>query len=135
MKKKRVGKGRRRPKKPTKPRKVAAKPKAAAKAKPRRPRIMTAAIVATGSVAAVAESFKGIFRFPGEFAFLERPNMPNALLQEDDPFTGIFSEVTAANTCTALKANNQDGDEADLSGKILTCNVKGRQTPVLFLFG
>jgi hypothetical protein len=135
LKKKRAGKVRRKAKKSGKPRKAVTKPKAVVKPKPRRPAIATTAIVARDSVISVAQRFKGVFRFPGEFAFLERPNQPNALLQEDDPFTGIFNETSAANTCTALKADNQDGDEADLSGKILTKNVKGQATPVLFLFG
>jgi hypothetical protein len=81
------------------------------------------------------QTFIGVFRFPGEFAFLERRNIAkNALLQQDDPFTGQFNETTAANTCITLKRTHQDGDPATLSGTILTCDVEGRPTPVLFLF-
>lgn len=81
------------------------------------------------------KTFTGIFRFPGTFAFLEKYNIADyALLQEDDPFTGQFNELVAENTCIALQSEHQDGDPATLSGAIVTCDVEGRPTPVLFLF-
>ena len=86
-------------------------------------------------VAVVAQSFTGTLQFPGTFAFLEKFNIPDwALLQEDDPFTGIFDELTAKNTCINLQSEHQSGDTETVSGKIVTCDVDGRETPVLFLF-
>jgi hypothetical protein len=108
---------------------VAVKPKAATK----RPAAL--AMTAAVSAATAAQSFTGVFRFPGEYAFLEKFNIPDyALLQENDPFTGKFSKLSAENTCIGLQSRHQDGDPANLSGKIVTCDVEGRQTPVLFLF-
>jgi hypothetical protein len=81
------------------------------------------------------QSFTGVFRFPGTYAFLEKYNIPDyALLQVDDPYTGKFDELAAENTCQNLQQRHQDGDPATLSGKIVTVSVNGRQTPVLFLF-
>jgi hypothetical protein len=81
-----------------------------------------------------SQAFMGKFRFPGTFAFLQRADNPDALLQFDDPFTGVFSDLTARNTNNVLQAQHQSGDQADLSGLILTRQVSGRDTPVLFLF-
>ena len=82
-----------------------------------------------------SQPFTGKFRFPGTYAFLEKYNIADyALLQFDEPFTGNFDETTAENTCTALQARHQNGDRAELTGKIATCDVFGRPTPVLFLF-
>lgn len=86
-------------------------------------------------MATAPQIFTGTFRFPGEFAFLERNNIADfALLQADDPFTGQFNETAAANTCITLTRTHQDGDPARLSGAIVTCDIQGRPTPVLFLF-
>jgi len=83
----------------------------------------------------MAQPFTGVFRFPGIFAFLEQAGVPDdALLQSDDPFTGVFDDVEARVTCNALRARHQDGDRADLTGQIRTCQVNGRNVPVLFLF-
>lgn len=81
-----------------------------------------------------SQPFTGRFRFPGIFAFLERPGCPSAILQFDDPFTGIFKDLAARNTCNSLQASHQDGDDADLTGLIVQCQVSGQDTPVLFLF-
>ncbi len=82
-----------------------------------------------------AQQFTGVFRFPGTYAFLEKFNIADyALLQFDDLFTGNFDETKAENTCIELKKNHQDGDPAILTGAIVTCDVNGRHTPVLFLF-
>jgi hypothetical protein len=96
----------------------------------------TAAIVGdSGNGNPPSQNFTGLYKFPGKFAFLEKYNIPDyALLQEDDPFTGQFDEVEAENTCNSLGARHQDGDPATLKGKIVTCDVDGRQTPVLFMF-
>ena len=83
----------------------------------------------------VPRQFKGVFRFPGGYAFLERDIIADyALLQSDDPFTGKFDDTAAQNTCATLQAAHEDGDPAILTGQIVTCDVDGRQTPVLFLF-
>jgi hypothetical protein len=82
----------------------------------------------------VAQEFRGRFRFPGTYAFLEMPSHDFALLQFDDPYTGKFDKLEAENTCNTLKAAHQDGDPAILTGAMVNCDVNGRPTPVLFLF-
>jgi hypothetical protein len=83
----------------------------------------------------VAQPFTGKFRFSGNFAFLERNNDPDdALLQFDNPFTGVFDAQKASNTSNTLQAHHQSGDAANLSGLILSRQVNGQATPVLFLF-
>lgn len=81
------------------------------------------------------ERYTGVFRFPGIRAFLERPGFPDdAVIQIDDPFTGVYDDLAARGTCIRLQARHQDGDPADLSGKILMRDVMDVLTPVLFLF-
>ena len=93
-----------------------------------------AAVVAVGG-GNPPQTYTGFYRFPGKLAFLEKYNIADyALLQADDPFTGKFDEVEAEQTCISLASRHQDGDPATITGKIVTCNVEGRQTPVLFMF-
>lgn len=82
----------------------------------------------------IAQTFDGRFRFPGIFAFLEHPGFRNALLQFDDPFTGVFDDLTAQNTSGTLQGQHQDGDPAHLTGLIQDTYVNGIVRPVLFLF-
>jgi hypothetical protein len=92
-------------------------------------------LLTTQAAEITAQTFTGVFRFPGKYAFLEKYNIADyALLQSDDPFTGVFNEQTAENTCVDYGTSNQDGDPAILTGKIITCDVEGRHTPVLFIF-
>jgi hypothetical protein len=82
-----------------------------------------------------SQPFNGKFRFPGPYATLERPGIPdNAILQFDTPFSGIFNDLAARNTFNQLQAGNQDGDGANLTGLICDCQVSGQNRPVLFLF-
>ena len=83
-----------------------------------------------------AQPYVGLYRFPvGPYAFLEQPGVPDpALLQFDDPFTGIFDDLAAQNTRGALQAQYQDRDPANLSGLIQQVDVTGVPMPVLFLF-
>jgi hypothetical protein len=87
------------------------------------------------SAANVPQIYTGLFRFPGTYAFIEKYNIADyALLQEDAPFTGTFNREAAENTNLDLQANHSDGDPATLSGKLVTVDVEGRPTPVLFMF-
>ena len=94
--------------------------------------------MATGNASGApnaAQTYRGLFRFPGTYAFLEKNNIADyALLQADDPFTGVFNQLAAENTNLDLQKNHGDGDPAVLTGKIVVCEVEGRKTPVLFLF-
>ena len=79
--------------------------------------------------------YRGRFRFPGTYAFLDTAGDPAfALLQFDDPYTGVFDPLAAEDTCLSLRENHQDGDPADLTGDLVMCDVGGRDTRVLFLF-
>ncbi len=83
----------------------------------------------------VAEHFQGTFGFADPRAFLIRNGANPALLQDDDPFTGIFDDGAAKNTAIRLRSSGvQQGDPADLSGLIRFVDVNGQQAPVLFLF-
>jgi hypothetical protein len=82
-----------------------------------------------------AENYKGRYGFPGNYAFLNRGGALPALLQDDDPFTGVFDDTAAQNTCGRLQGTGvQDGDPADLWGLVRRVPVNGAMTPVLFLF-
>ena len=97
-------------------------------------RTQTRAVVAEG-VNPPPQTYSGVYRFPGKFAFIEKLNIADyALLQADDPFTGRFEEVKAEQTCISLQSRHQGGDPAAITGRIITCDVEGRQTPVLFMF-
>jgi hypothetical protein len=88
-----------------------------------------------GGAPNASQTYTGLFRFPGTYAFLEKYNIADyALLQEDDPFTGTFNRQAAETTSLDLQANHSDGDPATLSGKLVTVDVEGRPTPVLFMF-
>ena len=100
-----------------------------------RAQMRAAAVVAVGAGDPPPQTYTGFYRFPGKFAFLEKYNIADyALLQADDPFTGKFDEAEAEQTCISLASRHQDSDPATIKGKIITCNVDGRQTPVLFMF-
>ena len=130
MKKKQAGRTQAKTKGPRKGTVAAPRSRAAVQVKSR-----AMAVAADDNPAVAAQTFAGVFRFPGKYAFLEKFNIPDyALLQANDPFTGHFDELAAENTSIALQSSHQDGDPATLTGKIVTCDVEGRQTPVLFMF-
>lgn len=89
----------------------------------------------TGAAAPVPGKFGGVFHFPGTYAYLEQGGVVDfALLQFDDPFTGIFDEQNALDTCTTLSGTHREGDRAQLSGKLGMGNVDGEQKQILFMF-
>jgi hypothetical protein len=79
--------------------------------------------------------YTGTYQFPGTYAFLERFNIVDyALIQFDSPYTGKFDELAARNTAIELQRNHHSGDPANLTGRILSQDIDGRPTPVLFVF-
>jgi len=83
----------------------------------------------------IAKPFTGRYRFPGIYAFIDRPGAAQpCMLQFDDPFTGTFDDLAAQNTCATLQKNFQDGDDANLTGLVRLRKVNGTMRPILFLF-
>ena len=81
------------------------------------------------------ENFGGIFHFPGTYAYLEQNGVVDfALLQINDPFTGMFDKQAAIDTCSLLSGRHMEGDEAQLSGKLGMGNVDGEERQILFMF-
>ena len=70
----------------------------------------------------------------GHFRVSRAGGFAPALLQFDDPFTGVFDDAAAQNTAGTLQGQHQDGDPAHLTGLILDRDVNGITRPVLFLF-
>jgi len=88
-----------------------------------------------GAAAPEPEDFNGIFHFPGTYAYLEQGGVVDfALLQIDDPFTGVFERQAAIDTCTLLSGRHMEGDRAQLSGKLGVGNVDGERQQILFMF-
>ena len=77
--------------------------------------------------------FSGTYKFPGTFAFFDTPASTRpALLQFDNPPTGVFDDLTAQNTAGDLQGRFQDGEPGTVTGVILDRDVNGIDRPVLF---
>lgn len=81
----------------------------------------------------VAKSYDGTINFRGAYAYLQDDAGDWALLQMDQPFSGVLNFTVAAHTAARLDNSYQENDPVQFHGVMVTVTYNQQPVQTLFL--